>query len=112
MHIQTSHPIKSKNKLALIMAYLSQSLMLGALGVVYGDIGTSPLYAYREALHHAGVNEINVLGIASLIWWSLWLVVTLKYVVLVLRAHHKGEGGTTALLSILKKRVGVGPIKK
>lgn len=109
MHVPMSDAVKS-NKLMIIMAILSQSMMLQALGVVYGDIGTSPLYAYREALHFSGVNEANIFGIASLIWWSLWLVVTLKYVVIVLRAHHKGEGGTTALLSILKKRVGAGPI--
>lgn len=110
MHLPAMRPLRSDSKLMVVMAVLAQSMMLQALGVVYGDIGTSPLYAYRESLHHAGVTESNILGIASLIWWSLWLVVTLKYVVIILRAHHKGEGGITALLSILKKKVGAGPI--
>jgi KUP system potassium uptake protein len=77
-------------------------LVLGALGVVYGDIGTSPLYAFREALHGAGgnPNESEVLGLLSLIVWALTIVVTVKYVIFVLRADNKGEGGTLSLMTL------------
>ena len=86
---------------------------LGALGVVYGDIGTSPLYAMKECLAfptspHAIVSTAetlgpNVLGVLSLIFWSLAIVVSLKYVVLVLRASNNGEGGTMALMALASK---------
>ena len=77
------------------------SLMLGALGVVYGDIGTSPLYAFKQSVEAAGgVSEINVLAILSLMIWSLLLVVTLKYVVVIMQANNKGEGGTLALTAL------------
>src|SRR6202171_3439300 len=74
------------------------ALTLGSIGVVYGDIGTSPLYALREAVVAAGgtadgVARDTVLGILSLILWALLLTVTLKYVLLLLRADNKGEGG-------------------
>jgi len=77
-------------------------LVLGALGVVYGDIGTSPLYAFREALHAAGgaPAEREVLGLLSLIVWALTLIVTVKYVIFVLRADNKGEGGTLSLMTL------------
>lgn len=78
-------------------------LALGALGVVYGDIGTSPLYALRECFHgpHAiEVSNTNVFGVLSLIFWSLILIVSIKYLALVLRADNKGEGGILALLSL------------
>ncbi len=78
-------------------------LTLGALGVVYGDIGTSPLYALKECFdpkHGVPVNPSGVLGILSLIIWSLILIVTVKYLVFVLRADNKGEGGILALLSL------------
>jgi len=78
-------------------------LALGALGVVYGDIGTSPLYALRECFHpDHGVQPVaaNVLGVLSLIIWSLVLIVCVKYVGFVLRADNKGEGGILALLSL------------
>ena len=78
-------------------------LMLGALGVVYGDIGTSPLYALRECFHtEHGVtaSPANIMGLLSLIFWSLVLVVTVKYLVFILRADNKGEGGMLALLSL------------
>ncbi len=78
-------------------------LTLGALGVVYGDIGTSPLYALKECFdpkHGVPVNPAGVLGILSLIIWSLILIVTVKYLVFVLRADNKGEGGILALLSL------------
>ncbi len=77
-------------------------IILGALGVVFGDIGTSPLYAFRDTLHAAGgsPNEPEVLGLLSLIVWSLTMVVTVKYVSFVLRADNKGEGGTLSLMTL------------
>lgn len=79
------------------------ALAVGALGVVYGDIGTSPLYALRECFHGAHAIEVskgNVLGVLSLVFWSLVLIVSIKYLALVLRADNKGEGGVLALLSL------------
>ncbi len=81
-------------------------LSLGALGVVYGDIGTSPLYAIRECFHglHAiALNQINIFGVLSLIFWSLTIVVTIKYVSFIMRADNRGEGGIFALLALLRK---------
>jgi KUP system potassium uptake protein len=77
-------------------------LTLGSLGVVYGDIGTSPLYALRESLLHAGdaPTRVEVIGIVSLLVWALILVVTLKYVALLLRADNHGEGGTLSLVTL------------
>ncbi|MGB3898476.1 MAG: potassium transporter Kup [Mesorhizobium sp.] len=79
-------------------------LMVGALGVVYGDIGTSPIYAFREALHASGeaVSRSDVLGVLSLIVWALTLIVTVKYVAFVLRADNKGEGGTLSLMALAR----------
>lgn len=79
-------------------------LVLAALGVVYGDIGTSPLYAMRESLggeHDLAIVEANVLGILSLMFWSLVLVITLKYLAIVMRADNDGEGGILALASLV-----------
>jgi KUP system potassium uptake protein len=79
------------------------ALALGSVGVVFGDIGTSPLYAMREALHHSrsgGTAELAVLGVVSLITWALILIVTVKYVVFLMRADNKGEGGTLALMAL------------
>src|SRR5512144_1413160 len=83
-------------------------LALGSIGVVYGDIGTSPLYALREAVLAAtptGIapNESVVLGILSLIIWALLLVVTAKYVLILLRADNKGEGGTLSLMALAQR---------
>jgi KUP system potassium uptake protein len=77
-------------------------LMVGALGVVFGDIGTSPIYAFRESLRAAGgLNpDVTVLGVLSLLFWALILVVAVKYVLFVMRADNQGEGGTMALLSL------------
>src|SRR5690242_2817710 len=79
------------------------SMALGALGVVYGDIGTSPLYALKESFHHVGHEPTaeNVLGILSLIVWSLILIVTVKYLIFVMRADNDGEGGILALTSLI-----------
>jgi len=78
------------------------ALALGALGVVFGDIGTSPLYTLKEVFggHHLPLGQDNVLGILSLVFWSLMLVVSLKYVSLMMRADNKGEGGILALLAL------------
>lgn len=78
-------------------------LALAALGVVYGDIGTSPLYALRECFqgpHGIALNDANVLGVLSMIVWSLFLVITVKYVAYIARADNDGEGGILALLSL------------
>ena len=87
-----------------------KALMLGSIGVVYGDIGTSPLYALREAVVAAsgGAAEATpqaVLGVLSLILWALIVVVTLKYVVILLRADNNGEGGTLALMALAQRAV-------
>jgi KUP system potassium uptake protein len=84
-------------------------LIIGAIGVVFGDIGTSPLYAMREALHHSrsgGTAELAVLGVVSLVFWALILVVTLKYVVFLMKADNKGEGGTLALMALAQRAMG------
>ncbi|HTE13716.1 MAG TPA: potassium transporter Kup [Burkholderiales bacterium] len=79
------------------------ALSLGALGVVFGDIGTSPLYAFKEAFggqHALPLNEANVFGVLSLIFWAVMLIVSVKYVLFVLRFDNKGEGGVLALLAL------------
>lgn len=87
-----------------------KALMLGSIGVVYGDIGTSPLYAFREAINAAsGTGSVQpgiVLGVLSLILWTLVVVVTLKYVVILLRADNNGEGGTLALMALAQRALG------
>ena len=77
-------------------------MTLGALGVVYGDIGTSPLYALKEVFHagHVPVTPENVLGVLSLIFWTMTIIVSLKYVLLILRADNNGEGGLIAMLAL------------
>ena len=89
------------------------ALLIGSIGVVYGDIGTSPLYAFREAVVAASgsagaVTPQAVLGVLSLIVWALIVVVTLKYVVILLRADNNGEGGTLALMALAQRAVGHG----
>ncbi|MEW5919331.1 MAG: KUP/HAK/KT family potassium transporter, partial [Gemmatimonadota bacterium] len=84
-------------------------LTITALGVVYGDIGTSPLYAISESFllsHERGLSPTreNIYGILSLIVWSLTLIVTIKYVAFVMRADNKGEGGIVALLALLLRK--------
>src|SRR3954453_19951513 len=79
------------------------SLALGALGVVYGDIGTSPLYALRECFygeHAIAATHENILGVLSLIFWSLILIISIKYLGAVMRADNKGEGGILALMAL------------
>src|SRR6266850_5365735 len=83
------------------------SLALGSIGVVYGDIGTSPLYAFREAVNASGpLTRDTVLGVLSLILWALIIVVALKYVVLLLRADNNGEGGTLSLTALATRALG------
>ena len=92
------------NAASRILHQKTAALAIGALGVVYGDIGTSPLYAVRECFngpHAVAINEINLLGVASLIFWSLTIVVSIKYVGFILRADNRGEGGIFALLSLI-----------
>ncbi len=83
------------------------TLTVGSIGVVYGDIGTSPIYAFREAMQAAaegpGVIQAAVLGVLSLIFWSLIVVVTLKYVLILTRADNRGEGGTFALMALAQE---------
>src|SRR5438309_7867906 len=84
-------------------------LMLGAVGVVYGDIGTSPLYTMKESFlgpHPLTVDRLHIFGVLSLIFWSLMLVVTIKYVFVAMRADNKGEGGSFALLSLISRNLG------
>jgi KUP system potassium uptake protein len=85
------------------------ALMLGAVGVVYGDIGTSPLYAVKESFlgpHPLSLDQLHIFGVLSLIFWSLMLVVTFKYVFVAMRADNKGEGGSFALLSLISRNLG------
>jgi KUP system potassium uptake protein len=83
------------------------ALALGSVGVVFGDIGTSPLYAMRVALENTrgGAAELAVLGVVSLITWALIIIVTIKYVFFLLRADNKGEGGTLALMALAQRSV-------
>lgn len=87
-------------------------LVLGCIGVVYGDIGTSPLYAMRESLRTASENGLmrhEVLGIVSLLLWTLILIVTVKYVILVMRADNHGEGGTLSLVALIQQSFAARP---
>ena len=87
------------------------ALLVGSVGVVYGDIGTSPLYAFREAMLAAGATtagapRATVLGLVSLILWALTIIVTLKYIVILLRADNDGEGGTLSLMALAQRAMG------
>src|SRR5690349_1323657 len=78
---------------------------LASLGIVYGDIGTSPLYAFKQAAEAGGtLSSETIMGVVSLILWSLILIVSLKYAILILRADNQGEGGIVALLALLDVR--------
>ncbi len=88
------------------------ALALGSIGVVFGDIGTSPLYAFKESIHH--INEArngvllrdDVLGVISLMVWSLIIIVTLKYVLMLMRLDNRGEGGTLSLMALVQRTIG------
>ena len=95
------------------------ALTIAALGIVYGDIGTSPLYAAKEVfnpVHGIPLNTESILGGLSMIFWSLMIVVSLKYVILIMRANNRGEGGIMALLALAslgvtgRPRWGPGPV--
>jgi KUP system potassium uptake protein len=85
-------------------------LVVGAIGIVFGDIGTSPIYAFREtfASHHGvpgiNVDPVHIHGVLSLVFWSMMMVVTFKYAMIILRADNKGEGGSLALLALIKSK--------
>jgi KUP system potassium uptake protein len=82
-------------------------LTIGAIGIVFGDIGTSPLYAFRQTfagLHPLPVDRLHVMGVLSLIFWSMMIVVTAKYILILMRADNKGEGGSLALLALLSRK--------
>ena len=95
---------------------LSAAVLLTVLGVVYGDIGTSPIYALRSTImvvsnHHSVIKQWEVMGVLSLIFWALILIVTIKYVVIVMRADHNGEGGILAITSLTQRVVSDNKIK-
>ena len=97
--MSSSHAARSPSALA--------GLTFGALGVVYGDIGTSPLYALKEVFHggHVATTPDNILGVLSLLFWTLTVVVSIKYVLLILRADNNGEGGLIAMLALATNAV-------
>ncbi|HEX6218165.1 MAG TPA: potassium transporter Kup [Sphingomicrobium sp.] len=85
-----------------------RKLALAAVGIVYGDIGTSPIYAFRETFagHHTlVVDQLHVWGVLSLIFWSMMIIVTLKYLTIIMRADNKGEGGSLALLALINREI-------
>jgi KUP system potassium uptake protein len=87
------------------------ALVVGCIGVVYGDIGTSPLYAFKESIAHVmqgggALDRHEVLGVVSLIFWALMIVVTLKYVIFVMQMDNKGEGGTLSLMALAQRALG------
>ena len=89
------------------------TLTLGSVGVVYGDIGTSPLYALKESLHaatggagHHALTREMIFGVTSLILWALILIVTVKYVLIVMQADNDGEGGTLSLVALAQRALG------
>jgi len=82
------------------------AITIATIGIVYGDIGTSPLYALRESLSGIPIIADNILGVLSLIFWSLIIIITLKYLTLILQADNKGEGGILAALALIKRSRG------
>jgi KUP system potassium uptake protein len=85
------------------------ALVIGALGVVFGDLGTSPLYTMQTAFnphdpHPVAVSRTSVFGIVSLVFWSVTIIVTVTYVLLVMRADNDGEGGIMALITLIRRR--------
>jgi len=89
--------------------------MLGALGVVFGDIGTSPLYALKETFaghHPIAIDRLHILGVLSLVFWTITLIVSIKYVAILMRIDNRGEGGSLALRAVLERTVGDRPVAK
>lgn len=99
MHAQDQNPAEHRSRLT--------TLALGAIGVVYGDLGTSPLYTMKETFgsHGLPLDEAHVLGVLSLVFWTLMLVVSVKYATFILRADNKGEGGIMALTALAQRGV-------
>ena len=90
-------------------------MMVGAVGIVFGDIGTSPIYAFRETFagHHTlRPDVLHIYGVLSLIFWSMLIIVALKYVTIIMRADNKGEGGSLALLALINRTAAEGEKKK
>jgi len=90
-------------------------LMVGAIGIVFGDIGTSPIYAFRQTFagHHSlQPDALHIYGVLSLIFWSMMIIVTLQYVTIIMRADNKGEGGSLALLALINRSANEGEKKK
>src|SRR6476469_6807238 len=84
-------------------------LSVGAVGVVFGDIGTSPIYSFRETFaghHPLTPDQFHIYAVLSMIFWSMMIVVTLKYVMIIMRADNKGEGGSLALLALINRSIG------
>ncbi len=108
--MSNTETIKSESVQPHVRTGAFWTLTIGAIGVVYGDIGTSPLYAFREAFKaavgHGMARDAAVLGVLSLIFWALMVIVTLKYVMILLRADNDGEGGTLTLLALAQRAMG------
>jgi KUP system potassium uptake protein len=100
LHTNTSDETESHHSTAG-----TASLVLGATGVVFGDIGTSPIYALRESFHAAGTSVSDIYGVVSLLFWSLMIIVSIKYLSFVMRADNNGEGGILALLSLMPRKI-------
>ena len=111
---ETSHIVSTPSHAAHGRLAGIWQLALCSLGIVFGDIGTSPLYTLKECLHVAATHgeafdRVDLFGILSLMFWALILVVTVKYVMFVMRADHNGEGGILALLALVPERYRTGP---
>ena len=104
-----SDHVPAGSDLALGQGQALPRLMLGAIGVVYGDIGTSPLYALQATMdprYHLGITIVDLYGLVSLIFWTFIFVVTIKYVFIVMRCDNNGEGGSLALYALIQRRLG------
>ena len=107
--IATSSPAASNTPLPTVHSASRAALTLGAVGVVFGDIGTSPLYALQATLdprYHLSETITDLYGIVSLIFWSFIFVVTVKYVFIVMRCDNRGEGGSLALYALINRELG------
>ena len=85
------------------------ALAVGAVGIVFGDIGTSPIYAFRETFvgpHPLALDTLHLLGVLSLIFWAMTIIVSLQYVTSLMRADNTGQGGTLALVALISSRIG------
>src|SRR5690606_19532973 len=83
-------------------------LAVGSIGIVFGDIGTSPLYAFRETFvgpHPLTIDDAHVLGVVSLLFWSMTLIVSIQYVSILMRADNKGQGGSLALIALITRSI-------